>query len=321
MKRLTLIGMTVVSWTLLAAAAEVREAAFEGCSVTYHRGHAALARDVGRSVGAILRELNAELGVHLSAPVKVRLTVDAAEFRRRIGPRTPEWSLAVARLERNEIVVRADQLNLGHLNAVMPMLRHELCHLALHTVERRRRRRLPLWFHEGVACHVSGVSLFKDWRAFDVAGAQGTLLPLAALAEQFPKDAASARLAYLQSEDFLRFVTRERSKDAIRWILDAFRRSGHFEDAVGQAVGESLASLESRWRNRHRSRFPWLRAFWEATTLFTVLAVATVIIYYVHRARVRRRRREWDQEDWRLGEYLHRAEQEYEDEETDDPWA
>ena len=308
-----------------AARPKLRHVAFEGCRVTFHTGDAVLASQVGRSVSSLLIGLNRRLGVSFRDPVHVRLIGGEADFRQHLGPRTPEWLLAVALLERNEVLVRADLIDTNPGNALVPTLRHELCHLALHVAERAARGSLPTWFHEGVACHVSGLSLFTDWTPFDIAAAQNTLIPFARLGHGFPADRDAARLAYLQSEAFVRFVTRERSEDVIRWVLDAYAREGDFEAAVEQAAGESLASFETRWRERFRSRAPsWLRLAWRATTLFAVLALATIAAYWVRRRRARRVRTAWDQEDWRLGQYLQEAERAYEDdadEEEPEPWA
>lgn len=307
-----LVAYSVLSIAVLAQGAELTETVIGACTVCHHRGHAALARQVGVSVGAILTELNGLLGVPFREPVRVRLTVSLDEFREHIGSRVPEWSLAVARMDRNEVVVRADRLGLTLADSVVSTLRHELCHLALHGVERGKARRLPLWFHEGVACYLSGQNLFTDWRTFDVAAAHGALLPLASLRDGYPRDRASVALAYLQSEDFVRFLATERSRDAIRWIVDVYQKTGDFEQAVARATGEDLASLEQRWRLRYVRRFPWLHTLWKGTTLFGVLAVATMIAYGIRRVRARRLQLRWEQEDWRMGVSLRRAERPYE---------
>jgi len=297
-----LAGIAALGVLLGAAAGDdVREVVFDGCAVRFRRADAALAQQVGRGVGAILKDLNSRLGVHFRERVRVRLAVSEEEFRAELGGRAPEWILAAAMLERREIVVRADRLDFTPADSIWPTLRHELCHLALHEAERGQAQGLPVWFHEGVACYLSGRSLFTDWRVLETAAAQGALIPLDRLREGFPTDESLARLAYLQSEGFVRFVAAERSGDAIRWILDAYRESGSFDAAVERATGESLASLERRWRERGRSRFPWLKTLWQATTLFGVLAVATVAAYAIRRARARRTRLEWEREDWRLG--------------------
>ena len=281
--------------------AGLRELRTEGCRVAYHRGNAALARRVGRATTGILRELNEDLGIHFRRPVRVWLTVTGEEFRERTRPGAPEWASAMALLDRNEIVVRAELVGTSLANHIILTMRHELCHLALRQAEKDAKARLPLWFHEGVATHLSGASLFQNPGPFYVAAVQGALIPLSELEFAFPRERSRAELAYLQCEAFIRFVAEEYSPRALRWWIDAFTASGDLDAAAREALGEDLRSLESRWRERHLKRFPWLHILWQATTLFGALAVAVIIVYFIRRARARKLRLRWEREDWRLG--------------------
>lgn len=299
-----LAACALVAAATASDATDWRAIEVEACDVRYHRGHAALARQVARSTGAILTRLNTDLGLALRRSVRVWLTATDEEYRRRVGVGAPAWSSAMALLDRGEVVVRAERLGAALPGTLTETLRHELCHLVLHEAERGFEQGLPLWFHEGVATYLSGARHFQDGRPFILAAAQGALIPLRRLRSGFPRRRDAARLAYLQSEDFIAFVVGEHSRSSLRWWLDAYRRTGDFEAAAREALGESLASLEHRWRERYRARFPWLRILWEATTLFGALAMATVLVYLVRRARARRIRLEWEREDWRLGRPL-----------------
>ncbi len=297
------------------AQGEWREAAGARCVVMYHEGAARKAFEVVETVGAALRGLEAELGVTPARPPKVWLTAGVEEFRRLAGTDMPEWPAAAALLDRNEVVARLEMADLSPGGAMARILRHELCHLCLAEAERGRGERLPIWFHEGVATYFSGARLFADRKAFRVAAAQDALIPLADLRTSFPRDEAKAELAYLESEDFIGFLVAGHGRAGLRWWVDAFRRGASFEDAARAALGEPLSVLEARWRKAGVWRFPWLAVIWEGVTLFGVLAVGTVGVFFVVRARARRRRLEWEREEWLLGRGTGEAPFDDEDEE------
>lgn len=305
-----------------AAAADLREISSAHCRVVYPRGSGDRATVVLNATSEILRELHERLGLWIDEKVTIRLTVDAEEYRQATAGLVPEWSSAAAMPGQRKIVLRAELTGVGLPGRILQTLRHELCHVVLWEAEREAGTRLPAWFHEGVASWF-GARPFQDPQPFLIAAASGSLIPFGELEDSFPEGRARARLAYLQSEYFIRFLIREHSREVLRWWLDAFRESGDFEDAARIAIGEDLRRVQARWSDAYRRRFPWLYALWEATTLFGVLAIALIAVYFVRRARARRVHEQWDREDWVLG----RSQEDGAnwrvvrgEEEEDDPW-
>ena len=301
--RAWLLALALVAGAAVAGWAEPvrQELETSACRVVYRRNHGALAALTAQATERILQELHEELGIWFDERVVVHLTADAAEFRERTRGMAPEWSSAVAMRHRPEIVVRAELTGTGIANHIVLTMRHELSHMALFQAEREAGQRLPLWFHEGVATWFSGIAPFQDPQPFLHAAAQDALFAFRDLEEGFPQDRHEARLAYLQSEYFIRHILQEHSAAGLRRWLDDFRRTGDFEGAAHRTLGERLPRLERRFRETYRKRFPWLYLLWEATTLFTVLAFAAIAVYFVRRQRARRIRRAWEREDWMLG--------------------
>jgi len=181
-------------------------------------------------------------------------------------------------------------------NNLLLTLRHELCHIVLGQVEEEAGRRFPLWFHEGVAVWVSGGGHYGGRDEFLIAAAHGHLLPLADLADRFPERGDDARLAYQQSEDFVAWLA-TKPGGAPADLIAAFRRGLDFGAAVRAATGRPLDEWERMWRRAGRRRHPWLATLRHALSLFTVLAVATIIAYLIVRLRRRLRKRRMDEED------------------------
>ena len=271
--------------------------------VAYHPGDAGLARQAAAVVRRASENVSRDLGIALARPVKVWLARGPAEFDRLCGDRMQPWALAAALPAESAIVVNAAILAPATANDMSLTLFHEVVHLALFQAEKDQPAALPLWFHEGVATWFSGRRhMLGDRSIFELAAAQDALIPFDSIERRFPTDASRAGLAYLQSEAFVAHITARRSPEALRWILDRYRSGEPFDEAFKNALGISRSAMERGWRKTLRRRFPWLRMIWEATTLFGVLALVTVLAFALVRLRARRQHRRWTEEEeiWTL---------------------
>ena len=270
-------------------------------TVRYHESDELMAARVERLCLEDRAALAKRLGLRFPRPIEVVLARGDSEFNRETGTRAPKWALAIAAPARDKIVIRTWLITPTALNALGPTLRHEMCHLGMFQVERGRTDPLPLWFHEGVAVWVSGSHHFRPKDEMEIAETQNALIPLSKLRRSFPAHPSAAALAYQQSESMVRFMVARFGPGVIRGIIHTYARNTDFKHAVRLVTGLPLAEIESRWRGEHRPRWPWFRLLWKATSLFTVLAVLCVVAYLIARRRARRRREQWEREDWVLG--------------------
>ena len=296
--------------------------ALKGVDVYYRPGDADLARQAAETVQYACGRITMEFGIHFSEPVKVFIVRGHEEFLEHCGGRMPEWAMAAALSAGNGIVVNASLAKPATANDLHLVMIHEVVHLALGHLERNRAYGLPVWFHEGLALRLSGQSLLRgSRRVYRLAAAQSTLIAFDDLEAGFPEDASQADLAYLQSEAFVSHIARIHSSDSLKWILDRYRGGDSFDKAFEESLGETRSALERRWAKGLRKRFPWLRTFWELTSLFTVLAVGTIVAFIVVRLRARRLHRKWDEEERLWTVVTHEEDDEEFDEEQDgDLW-
>ena len=266
--------------------------------VDYLPGDARLARQAADAVEKACGRIARELGAPCPRPIRVGVVRGRDGLNRHAGRHMRGWVLAAAFPDRDTIVVDARRATPVTANDMRLVIAHETVHLALARTEEGREDRLPLWFHEGVATWFSGQRyVHLSRRTFDLAAAQGALIPLDDLAQRFPDDATEAALAYLESEAFIVHIVATYPPEALRWVLDRYRQGEAFETAFRNALGVSRAALENRWAHSLRKRFPWMRLLWEATTLFGVLAIVTILIYLIVRRRGRRQHRLWEEEE------------------------
>src|SRR6185295_14591095 len=87
------------------------------------------------------------------------------------------------------------------------VFRHELAHVALEDAVQGKH--VPVWFNEGLAISLSGELAMARTKTLWSATLSGTLIPLADLDRSFPHENFEVSIAYAESADFMRFLSRK----------------------------------------------------------------------------------------------------------------
>lgn len=124
---------------------------------------------------------------------------------------------------------------------------HELMHVLLFQEFGPAYSKLPVWLNEGLA---SLAELYPnpDYHVLlDGAYQKGSLLPLASLCQNFPKDSA-AHLAYAQSASFTRYLYNQYGTPGLQELLAQYAAGLDCERGPERALGSGLSRLENQWR-------------------------------------------------------------------------
>ena len=128
------------------------------------------------------------------------------------------------------------------------LIPHELAHVMLYRSVGEGYDSLPVWLSEGIA---SLAELYPnpDYdQALTIASQNDSLLPIADLCDTFPLDASRAYLAYAESQSFVRFLRDSYGTPALFSLISAYADGLSCEQGVVRALGTSLVSLDTRWR-------------------------------------------------------------------------
>jgi len=131
--------------------------------------------------------------------------------------------------------------------------RHELAHVALEDAVQGRH--VPVWFNEGLAIALSGELAMARTKTLWNATLSGTLIPLADLDRSFPHRDFEVSIAYAESADFMKFLTRRADQLRFVALIERVREGQPFERAVSEAFGSDLRRLEFEWRGDLEHRF------------------------------------------------------------------
>lgn len=128
------------------------------------------------------------------------------------------------------------------------LIPHELAHVILYRSVGDGYASLPAWLSEGIAS-LSELYPNPDYeQALTVASQNNSLLPISDLCDTFPLDASGAYLAYAESQSFVRFLRDLYGAPALLQLASAYADGLNCDEGVVRALGTSLASLETRWR-------------------------------------------------------------------------
>ncbi|HVU03901.1 MAG TPA: peptidase MA family metallohydrolase [Polyangiaceae bacterium] len=246
------------------------------------------------SADSIRDELASRLGHAVLGNVHVRIARTAGEMSTLApeGAPYPKYASGVAYSEIGLVLLTLSPTVESSLFDVNEVFRHELAHVALEDATGGSDR-VPHWFNEGLAVHLSGESSLVRLRTLSTATLAGRLVPLGRLERGFPSDATAAELAYAESADVVRFLLRQQDRERFPALISRIREGQSFASALRDSYGLDLPSLEYEWREEIGKRY----SFWPV--LFSgSLVWAGVLLLFVLGFRRRRQKSRETLERW-----------------------
>lgn len=244
----------------------------------------------------IAGKLKKILGFALTQPVSIVICSNRRELIQLSEQQLPSWLLGLAIPDKNTIGIDGSKLGAVY-NNLRAVVKHEMCHLYLGAWERTHRKRLPLWFNEGICEWISGAfhGSYQQDLLINVVG--DNLLPLARLESQFPDDPTQARLAYLQVRHIIEYIIGRYGPQVVPQILQNYAQSIYFSTAIRESLGIRLDTLEQEWRQSLTPENPWLWRIINMFSLFTLLAIGVLVAYWLQRQRAKKIMARWQQEE------------------------
>ncbi len=248
----------------------LREAPF---TFHYRDQDARMAQDLAARSGELVGDLQLRTGLELPRHVDVTLAPDHDTFVAVQPSAPPAWAAGTAWSGRSEIYLRTRLPRTGRSRLGQTFV-HEVVHIA---VGRSFGERPPRWLNEGLAKLLAGELTPQDHALLTQATVAGRVMSLDDITRRWPRGEARARLAYVQSTDFLAWLGR-RGEGVLPALLAAMSGGQDLEAAVFTATGEPLRELEDAWRSRITFWHAWLPALgstgvlWGLTSLLFLFA-------------------------------------------------
>lgn len=186
------------------------------------------------------------LGVTETSPIDFYIYPDTKSFYDVLGPAARENVGGVAFPDIRTLLanIGPDAVNDAWVGTVIP---HELTHLVFGTAVDNPYHAPPHWFNEGLAVYLSQGYVSGDRSQVANAVGDGSIMPLAALAGQFPTTADRFSLAYAESVSALDYLIRTYGQTALVTLIHAWGGGVSDDDAFQSALGVDVAGFQAGW--------------------------------------------------------------------------
>jgi hypothetical protein len=228
----------------------------------------------------------------LELPATVHIILVANEHP--VAGRTPAW-IAGQAFGSDTMVIYPQRIGSYPYDSIESVVLHELVHLALNV--RAGGRRLPRWFHEGVAVSVeSGWGIGSQVRLLWAAARDPGIDDVAMLFESGAVPETTT--AYLLSAALVEDIRRRHGLTVPGLIAARVAGGESFDRAFALETGETVSHAAAQaWRVYRGVR--WLPIFTSASGLWGGILVLAIVAFAVRLRRRWQRRRQWDEEERR----------------------
>lgn len=165
---------------------------------------------------------------------------------------------------------------------------HELVHELLDQYVAPHGRRIPRWFHEGLAQSIAGDTYLgaSEEELVWPLGA-GRLPSFGELRRAFPTDPDGLRRAYAQSYSYVAWLTQEHGLDDLLAVARAVDDRTSFERALSGRLDRSSIELEEGWRRHllHGSGARWRVLLDQCFSLLLIGALPVLALALMRRLR------------------------------------
>lgn len=251
-----------------------------------------------RAADEVRAELGRRLGQSVLRNVHVRIARTPFEMTTLApeGAPYPKYASGVAYSELGLVLLTLDTGQASSLYDVGEVFRHELAHLALADAIGDAER-VPHWFNEGLAVHLSGESSLARLRTLTTSTLSGRLIPLSKIDRGFPADALQADIAYAEAADVVRFLLRQEDRERFPALIGRLRDGEPFASALRDAYGVDLWTLEHEWREDVAKRYSFLPVFFSGSLIWIGVLVLFALAWRKRRRQSRETMERWAREE------------------------
>lgn len=214
--------------------------------VHYTDGGASFGQRAAKIGDDAIRQVSTLLGVSENEPIDFYVYADRTAFYDVLGPSTRENVGGEARPEIRTLFANIEPtaVNDPWVGIVIP---HELTHLVFDTAVRNPYHYPPRWLNEGIAVYLSEGYGSSDRGAVADAADAGSIMPLDALAAQFPTTEERFRLAYSESVSAVSFLVDHYGRDAMVALVRSYKGGVSDDEAFKAALKTDVAGFEAAW--------------------------------------------------------------------------
>jgi hypothetical protein len=224
-------------------------------------------------------------------PIRVVLAPEGSGLARG----TPEWVAGYTRGNSGVIVLFPERAPSYPNDSLEELLQHEVAHVLIGRAAGGRR--VPRWFHEGLALAAERAWSLGDRARFVYEVARRGAVPVQSLEARFDGDQASVMLAYSIAGAFVEELLVEHGPEWPSRLLAAMAGGRSFDEAFRETSGSTVEGTNEAFWGRRRFVAVWLPWATNPATMWSLITILALAAIVRLRARRAARRRQWALEE------------------------
>lgn len=225
-----------------------QEASRENVTFVWYEGSEAWGESVAEYSLAALRQIESDLGVSVTTPLRIVAFADSGDFHE-ANPTLQSWVGGFTRSDAGITVqiISADPDNQDWMRTVIA---HELAHLVFDAATPGMLAPLPNWMSEGLAMYSEPGDHADDRARVEAAARDGKLYRLSELRSESFGDHSQVSLGYAMGWHIVDFLVSDCGKDGLSTLIAELNTGKTLDDALMVACGYDEQGLYNKWYTR-----------------------------------------------------------------------
>ena len=223
--------------------------------------------------------------------ITIYLTTSEREYKKYSLGKTPDWSQAVAYIQKRLIVLKLSSAE--EIKKSPQILLHELTHIFIS--DRLPPERIPVWLNEGLADYLSGDELSLDDKVVIAnALAAKKIISLADFDSLIYFEQPQAKLAYVQALSTVQYFVRMHGVAKLRELIQNLGNYRSINDAFEATVGYDFIDFEINWYQDLYKRYRWLVILNLDNIIWIIICLLAISAIIAVKFRNRKKLRDWE---------------------------
>ena len=241
------------------------------------------------------KKLVHEFGDVNPRPYSIYITSNMNDFYNKSKGPTPEWGIAVAKLNPDRIILKAPGIANISFARMKEVIKHELNHIYLFRIPHHHS--MPSWFKEGMAMRSSNE--FSLLHKIEISKAiwQKQIIPLKQLQNISSLDRGKVKLAYGESAAAVEALEFFYGENILNNILNAMRSGSDFQQAMRLSSNDEFLNFTINFEIFLENNFNWVFLLRATKFVYVILPLILIIGFIYHRHRGKKIMKQWEIEE------------------------
>lgn len=265
------------------------------CTLEIYGGRVDVIPELVNLVQFETKNISKTLGNVEQRPFFIYITSNLKDFYEKSRGPTPEWGIAVAKMNPDRIIIKAPGIANISFTRLKEVVIHELNHIYMFRLPNYQT--IPSWYKEGMA--MLDANEFSLLHKIEISKSiwKKEILPLSRLYNFHSYSPKKVRLAYGESAAAIEALQFFYTNNILRNIINNLRSNNNFETALELATDESMVDFQIKFEEYLESNFNWVFLLHSSKYIYAILPLILVIGFIYHKIRSNKVLSQWEEEE------------------------